>query len=272
VLEEVKLLVESDCSSKSFDLSEYKSEGQSSVSNPLKQKIMNKVQALYPGVNVEYTKTKPTIKIKKGKKFKVGESVVTATVEGIILIIISLENKTDKDFEDYVNQIYHKEMGFSLVIEELIKAQVPLIGHNLIYDIGFLYDQFIAPLPNSFIEFAQKWRECFPVTYDTKTIALLSELKLFRRTDLASLYRQCRKDETLRNCIDYSVDGYEDDLDFFNNKSESSCAHEAGFDALMTGIAFMCMSKHKEMLETIKQNTHKGKKKPKKSKPEEDTK
>jgi len=46
-------------------------------------------------------------------------------------------------------------MGFSLVIEEIIKAKKPLIGHNSIYDIGFIYDQFIAPLPDTYLEFTK---------------------------------------------------------------------------------------------------------------------
>ena len=50
-------------------------------------------------------------------------------------------------------------MGFSLIVEELIEAQKPLVGHNLIYDMGFFYDQFIAPLPDTFLDFTAAWRK-----------------------------------------------------------------------------------------------------------------
>jgi poly(A)-specific ribonuclease len=175
ILDMTKELAEGGVTSKSIDLSEFY-QGEEEVSNALKQEILNQVTTLYPGINVEYTKTKSTIKIKKGKKY-------TAQTE------VKLEEEKDEDLESVIQTEFLKEMGFSLVIEELIKAKKPIVGHNLIYDMGFIYDQFIAPLPQTFLEFSEKWRECFPVTYDTKTIALLSNLKLFRRTDLESLYK-----------------------------------------------------------------------------------
>lgn len=152
-------------------------------------------------------------------------------------------------------------MGFSLIVQEMIKAQKPLIGHNLIYDMGFFYDQFVAPLPETFLEYTQKWRECFPATYDTKVIALQSNLKLFRRTDLESLYKTCSKDEVLQQEISYRMADAELGEKF----------HDAGFDAYMTGIVFMVMTKHKENVLAIKQSSSgkskgKNKKKNKKNK------
>jgi poly(A)-specific ribonuclease len=44
-------------------------------------------------------------------------------------------------------------MGFSLVVEELIKAKKPIIGHNMIYDVIYLYNQFIDDLPPTYLEF-----------------------------------------------------------------------------------------------------------------------
>lgn len=31
-------------------------------------------------------------------------------------------------------------MGFSLIVEELIRAKKPIIGHNMIYDVIYLYN------------------------------------------------------------------------------------------------------------------------------------
>jgi len=47
-------------------------------------------------------------------------------------------------------------MGFSLIVEELIKAKKPIIGHNMIYDIIYLYNQFIDDLPETYPEFINK--------------------------------------------------------------------------------------------------------------------
>ena len=49
-------------------------------------------------------------------------------------------------------------MGFSKIIEELIQAQKPLIGHNMFLDILFIYQQFIDDLPPTLSEFITKVR------------------------------------------------------------------------------------------------------------------
>ena len=63
------------------------------------------------------------------------------------------------------------EMGFSLVVEELIKAKKSIIGHNMIYDIIYLYNQFIDILPDTYLEFIEKWHNLFPSVYDNKVFA-----------------------------------------------------------------------------------------------------
>ena len=52
----------------------------------------------------------------------------------------------------------NKELGFALIIEEMIKTfqknkQCPVIGHNMMYDVIYLYNQFVAPLPSTYAEF-----------------------------------------------------------------------------------------------------------------------
>lgn len=46
-------------------------------------------------------------------------------------------------------------MGFTAVIEALKERKAPLVGHNCIYDILFFYNQFIAPLPDTFEDFIE---------------------------------------------------------------------------------------------------------------------
>ena len=50
-------------------------------------------------------------------------------------------------------------------------ARKPIIGHNMMYDALFTYNQFIGPLPSTYKEFADKWTKAFPVIYDTKVLA-----------------------------------------------------------------------------------------------------
>lgn len=37
-------------------------------------------------------------------------------------------------------ELFNLEMGFSLVIEAIINAKVPVIGHNCMYDWLYLYN------------------------------------------------------------------------------------------------------------------------------------
>ena len=134
-------------------------------SNTLKLEIMNKVQAQFPGMIVEFTNAKSEVKIKKGKKFKAAAVSTEGTAETESVKTeetkqeVGLAETSEDAFNQYVTLNFEKEMGFSLVIEEMIKAKKPLVGHNFIYDVAFLYDQFIAPLPDTFLEFSQQWRD-----------------------------------------------------------------------------------------------------------------
>ena len=65
---------------------------------------------------------------------------------------LSLESQQEKDIQD----LFLKEMGFSLVVQELINAKKPIVGHNMIYDIIYLYNQFIDYLPETYTEFINK--------------------------------------------------------------------------------------------------------------------
>ena len=47
-------------------------------------------------------------------------------------------------------------MGFTKVIEEIIQSKKPLVGHNMMFDIMFLYQQFIDDLPETLSEFFAK--------------------------------------------------------------------------------------------------------------------
>jgi len=53
-----------------------------------------------------------------------------------LIIEESLEDKLKK----LVDELFIKELGFALVVEELIQAKKPIIGHNMIYDVMYLYN------------------------------------------------------------------------------------------------------------------------------------
>lgn len=67
--------------------------------------------------------------------------------------------------------LFTYELGFSQVIESIIQAKKPMIGHNMFLDMLFIYSQFIGKLPNTMSNFTQKWLDMFPTVYDTKCMA-----------------------------------------------------------------------------------------------------
>jgi len=96
------------------------------------------------------------------------------------------------------------------VIELLMKSKKPLVGHNMIYDIAFIYRQFVSPnydLPNTYTEFANIWRASFPQTiYDTKVLAQYCGTNLFGKTDLEHVYDRCKSEKKLNNNIFFEFD------------------------------------------------------------------
>jgi poly(A)-specific ribonuclease len=135
-------------------------------------------------------------------------------------------------------------MGFTLVVEELIKCKKPIIGHNMIYDIIYLYNQFIDDLPLTYLEFIQKWNSLFPLVYDNKVLSCGAEY--FGRTDLGKVYEKCLNDEKIKGSgmnIAFDLRG---GFGNYDGTELLSHYHEAAYDAYMTGFAFANILKFKE--------------------------
>jgi poly(A)-specific ribonuclease len=160
-------------------------------------------------------------------------------------------------------KMYQTEMGFALVVEEMIAVNkhrhVPLIGHNCMYDLVYLYNQFVAPLPDSYKEFAAEFHSLFPICFDTKNLATKSQIN---RTVLGFLYENLKQDKFYKDIL-----GFQFDLDKgFKNYDGSSLEehyHEAAYDAYMTGLVFGLLMKSQEIRRLInlsKKNNPRGKK------------
>jgi hypothetical protein len=85
-----------------------------------------------------------------------------------------------------------QEMGLSIIVEHMIRLKKPLVGHFASLDLGFLYQTFIADLPDNYEEFCKSLRQMFPDILDTKVISkrvqpLIKGLKV----DLSSLFAAC---------------------------------------------------------------------------------
>ena len=146
--------------------------------------------------------------------------------------------------EDIVDELVENELGFSLYIDYLCKKKIPIIGHNIYYDMMFLYDKLIGDLPDNFYEFKQKIHEYFPKIYDTKYISTILTKKYkkcnIEKTNLDNVYKTI-----IKNKFDTYVDFFPDALDGFclYNDMDRDKLHDAGYDSIITGRSFILLNK-----------------------------
>ena len=125
------------------------------------------------------------------------------------------------------------ELGVSLILSIILKTKVPIVLHNCLFDIGFLYTHFIDSLALTLNEFKNDVTTLFPNIYDTKSISKNIDVAVLKRLNLEGLYATCMHSNLFKNLVRFSLD----DRFFSYNNGEK--AHEAGFDAYMTGVIFL---------------------------------
>lgn len=140
-----------------------------------------------------------------------------------------------------VDSLFEYELGFSRVIELIINAKKPLVGHNLFLDIMFLYQQFIADLPDSLEEFVHNFSFYFPSVYDTKAMAEV--LGFFNVTTLNAMSNKCISDKKFANYLQFDYDAQAG----FTKYLSGAALHEAGYDSYITGIVFASLVKQLEI-------------------------
>ena len=162
-----------------------------------------------------------------------------ANCANLCLHIVRNNSKPDGQEEqkesENSSKLMREQMGFSLVVEAIIKAKKPLVGHNAMYDWLYLFNQFVAPLPPTYAEFIAKWHECFPWTYDNKVLCFKSGQ--FSRTSLGEIYEKCQGDPRIKSNLNFVFDLVKG-CDNYEGAKALSHYHEAAYDAHMTGLTF----------------------------------
>lgn len=79
-----------------------------------------------------------------------------------------LEEKDDNSLE---NELTDYCLGFSKVFKLLENLKKPIVGHNLLLDLMFLYQQFNTTLPSKYLNFKSEIHRIFPAVYDTKLLS-----------------------------------------------------------------------------------------------------
>ena len=155
--------------------------------------------------------------------------------------------------KEIINELVKDELGFSVYIDYLCKRKIPIIGHNIYYDMMFLYDKLIGDLPDSFFEYKRKIHEYFPKIYDTKYISTVLTKKYkkcnIEKTNLDNVYKTI-----IKNKFDSYIDFFPDAPNGFclYNDMERDKLHDAGYDSIITGRSFILLNKALEnQFETI---------------------
>lgn len=174
--------------------------------------------------------------------------------------------KIKKELIEAKNNALREELeqaiGFARVIEAISESKKPVIGHNALLDFVYVFNQFYKPLPDTLAEFKQELLELFPKIYDTKHVALRSALsEKLTSTSLSSLFEYMRTNVTPSPehllTSDAGFEGYRAALKDESDGKENALAHEAGFDAMMTGVCFLGLLAHDtdgEVIDSISQS------------------
>lgn len=158
--------------------------------------------------------------------------------------IYKLKNSSLLD-KNNLDSLIEEELGFSNCIDLLVRHNqtvkpIPIVGHNIFFDLLFIYDKFIMDLPDKFHEYKDSLNKHFPLIYDNKLIT--SRLaSTFDNTKLEAIYKNIKK-----NKYDIYIDIKQDIPLGFANYSEIDSGknfHDAGYDSLITGRCFIYVLK-----------------------------
>jgi poly(A)-specific ribonuclease len=132
-----------------------------------------------------------------------------------------------------------------------VKSKKPVVGHNVKFDLCFLYHQFFKELPETYEKFTNSMhKEFFATCYDTKVLQL--HAGKMGKSDLQYLYKKVTTDKRYRNNLTFEPDEEETDSKSKNKlfsayEENGGQGHDAGFDAFMTGMVFANLSKYIEI-------------------------
>eukprot|EP00112_Aurelia_sp_Birch-Aquarium-sp1_P016252 Seg367.2 transcript_id=Seg367.2/GoldUCD/mRNA.D3Y31 product="Pre-piRNA 3'-exonuclease trimmer" protein_id=Seg367.2/GoldUCD/D3Y31 len=152
-----------------------------------------------------------------------------------------VNNCFDEEFE----RLFQTQTGFSRMIQAISRSKKPIVGHNCLTDLGFIFDKFHKSLPESYNDFKRELHELFPRIYDTKNLSMLlrrkmrKETQLFNETKLSDLHGMLSSTQGTFYVL-YSP--FIEHAPGFDRYVDSEHIHEAGYDAYLTGYVFLRMA------------------------------
>ncbi|KAG3290523.1 poly(A)-specific ribonuclease PNLDC1 isoform X1 [Ictidomys tridecemlineatus] len=148
-----------------------------------------------------------------------------------------LENASCDRASCWKEQILLSARGFSVFFQMLVKAQKPLVGHNMMMDLLHLHEKFFRPLPESYDQFKQNIHDLFPVLIDTKNVTkdIWKELHFPRVSNLSEVYEVLSSNlNPTKNSGPVIVHASK-----CEKYAQNKCPHEAAYDAFLCGSVLL---------------------------------
>jgi poly(A)-specific ribonuclease len=166
-----------------------------------------------------------------------------------------------KESSEAIDRRLNDDVGFRHVIDALLEARVPVVGHNALHDICKTYANFVRALPRRLADFKTAVHADFPCVIDTKHLLeacvmrtpwisdIMRAKKYDNQSALADLNEQIDK-----TCVDNGLervhvryftnpDNVNDDLNdvfrAYDDLNAGGFKHQAGYDAFVTGKVFL---------------------------------
>ncbi|XP_078093180.1 poly(A)-specific ribonuclease PNLDC1-like [Mustelus asterias] len=149
-----------------------------------------------------------------------------------------------------VDRVLEAALGFTQVFRDLVGANKPLVGHNMLLDLMYIHDKFYRSLPESFAEFKANIHKLFPSVFDTKHISkrMKQEFQSLQIHNLFALH------SALERLVDLAQHGPSmKHITGCEKYAEGGYPHEAGFDAFVCGTVLLQLA---QLLLTNQRNVY----------------
>ncbi|CAO3675047.1 unnamed protein product [Rhizopus microsporus] len=133
-------------------------------------------------------------------------------------------------------------VGFRKVIDMISESGKMIVGHNMLLDVSHMIAQFVQPLPETLEEFKTLAHKLFPNMIDTKYMCAV-EPELYKIFGTATALEQLRFETSREAFTNPRIDMHPLFPRYLTEK-----AHEAGYDAFITGSAFLKLASYLEQL------------------------
>lgn len=178
------------------------------------------------------------------QRFKAGihmEAAINEKKERFI-VVTKVNEDEKKKFEEEKQakeqELIENAVGFSQVVKMISQSGKLVVGHNVFLDLIHTIDQFLCPLPEHFEDFKATISAVFPKLVDTKVMANTQPFRdLIPSSVLADLAKHVSKKPFQKVAVQF-------DEAFFRYGDSEEKPHEAGYDAYITGLAFISMANY----------------------------